>query len=204
LRIIEVNDGKYNLKKLGDSNGLAIQSGKSVSFPDHISAIRSVNRLKWRTGPYRPPNLPPLMEMKFTAYLTRHYLITILLILLLFVAVFPYPVEEVPRWKILLIDENYLPGGGRMIVQTVDNGFFRHHTEYKAETDKNGFVTFPERYIWAGVIHRFGKVGASLLGWDTATKVTIRTETGCERGSVEWDTGKPAIDVGPPDKLVCP
>jgi hypothetical protein len=142
--------------------------------------------------------------MKFTAYLTKHSLISILVFAFLLAAIFPYPAKEVPQWKILLIDENYLPGGSRTVVQTIDNGYFRHHTEYKGETDKNGFVTFPERYIWAGIIHRFGKVGASLLGWDTETKTTIRTETGCERGSIEWDTGKMAIDVAPPDKLVCP
>lgn len=142
--------------------------------------------------------------MRFTEYLTAQYFLTILVIVFIFLLLIPFPTQAVPRWKVLLIDENYLPGAKRTLVQTIDNGYFRHHTEYKADTDKNGFVTFPERYIWAGAIHRIGELGAMVLGWDTTTKVTIKAESGCDRGEITWDSGKSALSAASPDKLVCP
>lgn len=139
--------------------------------------------------------------MNFTEYLTKHYVITILVLGFVLAVVIPYPVEEVPPWKILMIDENYLPGGGRTIVQTIDNGYFRHHTVYEAQADKNGFVTFQARHIWAGAVHRLGEVGASLLGWDTSTRVTITAKgAGCTEGKIVWTRGEGSR----PDKLVCP
>ena len=140
--------------------------------------------------------------MRFTKYLTAHYLITILALVLLVFLIVPFPTREVPAWKVLLIDENYLPGGNRTLVQRIDNGYFRHHTEYKAETDKNGFASFPERVIWAGTIHRLGAFGAAILGYETTTKVTIKTESGCEQGAINWNSGDGTGAL--PDKLVCP
>lgn len=137
--------------------------------------------------------------MKFTGYLTRHYAVTILAILIIAAVVVPYPAVEVPEWKVLVIDENYLPGGGRTITQKVENSFFGHGVQYTASTDKNGFVTFPERYMWAGASRRFLAGVASVLGWDTATSVTITADSPNCAGEIAWKEGEPR-----PDKLVCP
>ncbi|HUF04682.1 MAG TPA: hypothetical protein VMM38_10970 [Aridibacter sp.] len=137
--------------------------------------------------------------MKFTAYLTKHYAVTILAILLIASVVIPYPAEEVPEWKLLVIDENYLPGGGRTVVQKVDNPYFGHSAGYTASTDKNGFVTFPRRYMWAGASRRLLAVAASAMGWETLTSVSITADSPNCSGSVQWKSG-----TALPDKLVCP
>lgn len=137
--------------------------------------------------------------MSFTAYLSKYYAVTILAICVIAAAVVPYPAEEVPEWKLLVIDENYLPGGGRTVIQKVDNPYFGHSAEYTASTDKNGFVTFSKRYMWAGASRRLIAMGASALGWDTATSVAITVESPACAGSVQWKSG-----AALPDKLVCP
>ncbi len=138
--------------------------------------------------------------MKFTAYLTQYYVVTIAVIVLIAAVTVPYPAEEVPEWKILLIDENYLPGGNRPLLQKIENPYFGYTAEYNVPTDKNGFATFPARVMWAGLARRAVSKIASPLGWDTATKVEVSPVTGtCPQGAVVWKTGDPKM----PDKLVC-
>lgn len=164
------------------------------------SANGRVIDVKYSEGSAWLLHCPSPSLMKFTSYLTKYYAVTIVVILLIAAVTVPYPAEEVPEWKILLIDENYLPGGGRTLVQKVENSYFGHSAEYKAVTDKNGFATLPARYMWAGFTRRTLSRVAAPLGWDTATKVSVSPESGtCPSGPVKWSPGANEM----PDKLVC-
>ncbi|REJ75231.1 MAG: hypothetical protein DWQ47_07020 [Acidobacteria bacterium] len=138
--------------------------------------------------------------MKFTEYLTSYYAITILLIVVITAVIVPYPTEDVPEWKIVVIDENFLPGGARPVVQKVENPYFGDSTSYSESTDKNGFVTFPSRYRWSGIARRLTASAATLLGWNTATTATITAESPSCSGIVTWTTGQDSQ----PERLVCP
>lgn len=138
--------------------------------------------------------------MKTTApQLKKYYAVTLLAILLLLAAIVPYPAEEVPEWKVLYIDEHYLPGANRKIVQSVNNDYFNHKSEVEAVTDKNGFVTFSPVYVWGGALERIAIAPAGWLGWDTGTRVSVSASDTCTT-SISWTVG----EGEKPDKLVCP
>lgn len=138
--------------------------------------------------------------MKIADQLRKYYAVTILVMVGLAALVIPYPAEEIPEWKVLFIDENYLPGGNRTLTQSVDNAYFDHRSEVTAATDKNGFVTFPAVYFWEGAGARMLALPARLLGWDTGTRVNVSvTEQRCSV-SITWTVGT----APKPDKLVCP
>lgn len=139
-------------------------------------------------------------RMKIADQLRNYYAVTILVIIGLTALVVPYPAEEVPAWKVLFIDENYLPGGNRTLTQSVDNDYFGNKSEVTAVTDKNGFVTFPTVYFWEGAGARMLALPARMIGWDTSTHVSVSvSEPGCT-ASVTWTVGTGSK----PDKLVCP
>jgi hypothetical protein len=142
--------------------------------------------------------------MKFTNFLTKQYLISIFVLVVLTILIIPFPTKSVPEWKILVIDENYLPGANMNVEQKVESLYFGDISIYKATTDKNGFVTFPKRYLWASAASRFMSVFANLFGTDTRTFAQITASEGkCSGGIIGWQSG---TDDGEPlpDKLVCP
>lgn len=123
-----------------------------------------------------------------------------LMIVALAALVIPFPSEEIPEWKVLYIDENYLPGGDVEIFQAVENRYSERRSEYGMKTDKNGFVIFPAVYFWKSAGARMLAAAAHLFGRDTATTVSVSVRgPGCE-ASVSWTVGSGSR----PDKLVCP
>ena len=143
--------------------------------------------------------LPVPNRRKTSSKLNKYYAIVLIAILAFAALVVPYPAEEVPEWKILYIDQNYLPGANRKIYQSVGNVFFDDKSDIEAMTDKNGFVTFPTYYLWASALERIAAAPAAWLGWDTATHVGVSVTGDCN-ASVTWTVGKSEK----PDKLVCP
>lgn len=139
-------------------------------------------------------------RMKIADQIRKYYAVTILVMLGVAALVIPYPAEEVPEWKVLFIDENYLPGGNRSISQSVDNVYFDHKSEVSTSTDKNGFVIFPAVYFWEGAGMRMLALPARLIGWDTATHVNISVSEPACTASITWTVGTGSK----PDKLVCP
>ncbi len=137
--------------------------------------------------------------MNTSSKLNKYYAFVLIAILAVAALVIPYPAEEVPEWKVLYIDEHYLPGGGKKLAQSTDNAFFGHKSEVEAVTDKNGFVTFGPVFVWAGVLERMLAWPAGWLGWDTKTHVSVFVSDTCS-ARVTWTVGEGAK----PDKLVCP
>ena len=106
-----------------------------------------------------------------------------------------------PRWKVLVIDENFLPGKDVPLEQQLGNPYFGSQTVYSASTDKNGFAVFPARYRWAGIVRRVFAGFWTLFGYETGTSVRISVAGERCRGAViTWNTGK-GSEL--PDKLVC-
>ena len=123
---------------------------------------------------------------------------------ILTILIIPFPTESVPEWKILVIDQNYLPGAEMNVEQRVENIYFADISVYQETTDKNGFATFPKRFLWASLVSRSMSLFADLFGKDSQTFVSITaSDQRCPGGEIVWlsveDREKPL-----PDKLVCP
>lgn len=136
-------------------------------------------------------------EMAFTTHLTKYYVITIFAIVIIAALVIPYPTEVVPKWKLVMIDENFLPAGNRLVAQEIDGSYYNHKTKREAMTDKNGFVTFSPDYLWAGVAQRFAGAISGALGSDVGFTATV-SAPGCE-GTATWKKADEAL----PERLVC-
>lgn len=81
--------------------------------------------------------------------------------ILLIVFLIPYPTTTVPEWRIRYIDTKGRPFVSLPVEQTWQNYSVESsgHTLSK-ETDRNGYVIFPEHDVWASLLHRIvGPIG---------------------------------------------
>jgi hypothetical protein len=74
------------------------------------------------------------------------------------VLLIPFPTTVVPEWRLRLVDEQGKPRAGVQVTQV-----WKHYSlewggccdnEEERWTDGNGFVVFPRRTIWAGLLRR--------------------------------------------------
>lgn len=60
----------------------------------------------------------------------------------------------VPEWKLQVLDENRNVLAGIQVEESWNNySFFFEGFEWR-RSDQNGYVVFPARYVWAGVLGR--------------------------------------------------
>ena len=87
--------------------------------------------------------------------LSREWRITVTIfgaILLLFM---PFPTQMVPKWKLLVVDEQGQPLANVKVEQSWEHYSFIGVKGFdERRSDENGYVMFPQRLLWAGLISR--------------------------------------------------
>lgn len=75
--------------------------------------------------------------------------------LLLFILFMPFPTELIPEWKMQFVDEQNDPLVNVRTEQSWESYTFMGVGGYDTKcTDTNGFVVYPQRLLWAGLVSR--------------------------------------------------
>jgi hypothetical protein len=129
-----------------------------------------------------------------------------LLLALIILFLVPYPTTVVPEWRVRVVDEAGRPYAGMGVSQ----GWQHYSLELEGggnyetrRTDGDGYVTFPKRTLWAGLLSRgFRRASTAAMsiahgGGGIHADIAATGPQGYK--SVEYTPGKP-----PPPELVLP
>jgi hypothetical protein len=77
-----------------------------------------------------------------------------LIVLIIVLSFIPFNTEMVPEWKLQVLDNNGEILPGVQVEESWDNySFFFEGFEWR-RADQNGYVVFPARHVWAGLLGR--------------------------------------------------
>ena len=140
---------------------------------------------------------------RLKSVLSRRQALLLAIVILLLV---PFPSTVVPEWRVRVVDESGRPYAG----MRVSEGWKHYSLELEAggnyetcQTDGGGYVTFPRRTFWAGLMSRVLRTAFTKAMTIMHGSVGIHADiaaTGPQGyKSVEYTPGEP-----PPPELVLP
>jgi hypothetical protein len=122
---------------------------------------------------------------------SKKTLIGRLMIVGLLALLVPWKTQIVPPWKVRVIDQSGIPIPGLAVSQNwIDPNFHGSWLEEDSRTDKNGFVSFPERRVWRNTLLMSGssiwnrilfdqkKYDAMAFGWGDYSRGEVYYRSG--------------------------
>lgn len=126
--------------------------------------------------------------------------LSVILVLVAVVAVYPFETTAVPEWRIRVVDETGNPFAGARVVQQWDHYSLGKGGGEEKWANEDGQVVFPKRTVRSGLLYRVlrtswaglmklahGSTGVRATVWATTPKVSS--------DSVEYQEGKPLPQV---------